>query len=132
MPYTVYNNKLMQSIKKKQGIQIPCPHESSEGQEVGIFLYLEKVPAVKGDTELTRTLLHAVRYFMDDGVRYFAFRCILSAKRRLAIYDDLKIDLEIAKDVADKIYEIAGQTPVHRAVDRKKAAFEKDLGDLGV
>ena len=132
MPYKADKNKLTLLIKDKQGLKVPCPAESKD-QEQGVFLYLEKVPAFKGDTECTKTLLHLVKYFIEDGEKYGAWRSIPSktGKGRWRMWDDLKVDSTILTDLADKIYEIAGVDPKSKAKDWKVEERDKMLRLMG-
>ena len=136
MPYTTKTktgkpdlNKLLHSIKDKQGIQIPCPAES-HGQEVGVFLYLEEIPDPKHGEGKTRPVLHIVRYFLEDGVRYMAFRKLPVPPWRL--WDDVKIDGGIIAAVAEKMFEIAGQKVVHKSTDKAVQERDRDLALLGI
>jgi len=131
MPYKADKNALTLLIKDKQGLKVPCPAESKE-QEQGVFLYLEKVPAFKGDTECTKTLLHLVKYFIEDGEKYGAWRAIRRPNGSCwRMWDDLKVDSTILTDLADKIYEIAGVEPKAKAKDWKKEELDQKMRLLG-
>ena len=128
--YRPTNTRLGLSLRGVQGILCPTI-ECLPDQPQGVFLYVEDVPrraaqpGESADQIPRKTILHIVRYYMINGEIYMAYRHIPGAR---PIFDDIRIPIENAAEIGQKIIEIAGGP----RIDRGKEDLKRKLALMGI